>query len=233
MVRVEEPPVYEDSEKDNRSTLYGIKSLKNKAKLGTKRVLKLDPSPGIDAQHPTPNIAALEEINESPAFNSTKFLEDTRIGTTSKADRAVSLLRATLETAISPKKAIASKATKTTAGKLAQSRPHNSRQCDLDFLKAHDELERAESSRNDSDEEEASARQDSDVVKRQEQVRGLEIKRESMRAAWVTGRHVRRVRVVTLEPKPVPDATYFEEKDDCGADEFQWHRWLGRVSDTR
>ncbi|RDW85209.1 hypothetical protein BP6252_02799 [Coleophoma cylindrospora] len=220
--------VSETSTKEPQSTLHRIKSLKGRAKVATKKALKIDPQGPVDAEQ-NPYDAALGEINESPAFNSAKFLEATHIGASSKADQAISLVQSTIDAIIHPRKAITAKATRTTAGSLAKSRPQLSRQCDLDFLQAHDELSRAVSSRGARDDEEAVARKNSNIEDRQRQVRDLERKRESMRAAWVTGRHVKRVRSVNKEPEPLPGADHFEKKDDCGADEFQWHIWLGRV----
>jgi hypothetical protein len=54
-----------------------------------------------------------------------------------------------------------------------------------------------------------------------------------MRVAWVTARHVQRVRVVdAIPPPPFPDDTFSEDVDDCGFTEFKWGKWIAYVSPT-
>jgi hypothetical protein len=52
-----------------------------------------------------------------------------------------------------------------------------------------------------------------------------------MRVAWVTARHVQRVRVVdVMNPPRFPDDSFFFEEDDCGFKQFNWVKWLAYVS---
>ena len=42
-----------------------------------------------------------------------------------------------------------------------------------------------------------------------------------MRVAWVTARHVQRVRAVhTISAPSFPEESFFEKQDDCGYSEF-------------
>ncbi len=52
-----------------------------------------------------------------------------------------------------------------------------------------------------------------------------------MRVAWVTARHVQRVRVVgAILPPPFPDDSFFDGVDDCGFTEFKWGKWIAYVN---
>ncbi|KAL3417389.1 hypothetical protein PVAG01_11389 [Phlyctema vagabunda] len=201
-----------------------LQSVNDKIRNRAKRALSLG---GLeDLSNRDAHNAALQEINESPAFNSTKFLHDKNLGTSSRMERAISKIQGTMEILTSPKESIKAQVTRSAAGKLAKSRPHLSRQADLDFLHAHDSLSKIERSGTASDDEDDAARRAGDIHAIQKKIDDLEGKRESMRVAWMTGRHVQRVQVVQKEPDPFPDEGYFEKLDDCGAVKFQWPRWL-------
>ncbi|CZR69087.1 uncharacterized protein PAC_18988 [Phialocephala subalpina] len=127
---------------------------------------------------------------------------------------------------VNPKAAIKARATRKTAGTLAKSRPYLSRKADLDFLEAHDDLQRAEDGKNASDDEETAARKREGVDKCEEQMEQMERSRQNMRVAWVTARHVQRVRVVDAVPsQQFPEDPFFEQEDDCGFLEFNWGKW--------
>jgi hypothetical protein len=105
-----------------------------------------------------------------------------------------------------------------------------SRQADLDFLEAHDDLVRVQDTHNANDDNETTARKDGDIDNAEQHVQDLENKRHNMRVAWVTARHVQRVRAVdTIPPPPFPDDSFFEEKDDCGFPAFNWGKWIAYV----
>jgi hypothetical protein len=203
--------------------------LMEKAKAKTKKVLNIESS-GDDEAGETPGEAALKEINESPAFNSSHFLNKARIGPSGVPDKAIAILQGTVEAIVHPKSAIKQAATKKTAGKLAKSNPYLSRRADLEFLQAHDDLIRAEGSRSWSDDEEAAARKADNIDECEETIAEMEKRRKNMRVAWVTARHVQRVRVVDDVPPPFPDQSFFYEQDDCGYPEFKWGRWIAYVS---
>ena len=211
------------------SSLNKLRKIRDKAKTKTKRALHIDPFGDEDAERSSSE-AALEELNDSPAFNSSKFLNQARRGPSGYAGKVVAMVRGTANVIINPKAAIKLRATQTTAGKLAKSHPYMSRKADLEFLEAHDDLRRVENKHSESDDEETVIRRQGNIDQGQERVKGLEKRRQNMKVAWVTARHVLRVRVVDTTPTPFPDDNFFEEKDDCGFTGFKWGKWIAYVS---
>jgi hypothetical protein len=228
VVQTATSPIGESASK--RDKLLGIKDkTKDKAKDRTKRALHIESA--VDDADKSSYEAGIEELNESPAFNPARFLKRARIGQAGLPARAVSVVQGAIEVIVNPKAAIKSRATRKTAGKLAKSRPYLSRKADLDFLEAHDDLQRAEGSRSRIDDEEEAAQKDGNIGQCEEHIAELERWRQNMRVAWVTARHVQRVRVVdAVPPLPFPDETFFEQQDDCGFTEFNWGKWIAYVS---
>lgn len=203
--------------------------IKDKAKDKTKRALHIDSASGDVGK--SSYEARIEELNESPAFNPSKFLNRARIGQAGLPARAVSAIQDTAEAIVNSKAAIKVRATRKTAGTLAKSRPYLSRKADLDFLEAHDDLERAEGARGWINDKEEAARNDGNIGQCEEHIAEMERGRQNMRVAWVTARHVQRVRVVdAVRPPPFPDESFFEQQDDCGFTEFNWGKWIAHVS---
>ena len=206
--------------------------LKERAKAKAKRVLNLNISSG-DSLPKTQYEAAYRELNESPAFNSAEFLNKARIGPSGIPDKAIAFARGTAEALLHPKTAAKRHATKKAAGKLARSRPDLSRKADLDFLEAHDALNLAKGAHDGDGDVHGD-----DVEKRTRNINHCEdcieetdTRRQSMMVAWVTTRHVERVRAIdALQAPPFPDESFFEKVDDYGYAEFQWGKWLGYVS---
>lgn len=170
------------------------------------------------------------ELDNSPAFDPTKFWGKKRFSIGRAASKAWSILHASGAMIIDPKRSLKSRVTKTTAGKIAKRGPRISRKADLKFLEAHDNLEAVEFSRCDSDNEDARHRKDVQMADAAEQVHRLQNRREAMRVAWITRRHVMRVKAVSKKKRNYPGDFYFEKPDDCGATEFMWGKWLGWVS---
>lgn len=198
-------------------------SLKDKAKAKAKHILHRRLAD--EGHRSTPHQAAIKELNNDPAFNSSKFLSRSHVGSSGYAEKAVAALHAAADTIVHPIAAIKLQATRTTAGELAKSHPHLSRQADLDFLNAHDDLERAQ----DQYPGEKTPGQSADIEELQQHIDDIETKRKSMRVAWITSRHVQRVRAVDPEPPLFPDDSYFEELDDCGYPSFNWAKWIAYV----
>ena len=210
-------------------TLGKLSGIKEKAKGRMKRALHLDSSE--DDAEQSPHEAGLEELNESPAFNPAKFLNRERIGQAGFSAKAISAVQGTAQAITNPKDAIKSRATKKTAGTLAKSRPYRSRKADLDFLDAQDDLDRVEGSRNETEDEDEAAQKKENIDRFEEHVEELDRARLNMRVAWVTSRHVQRVRVVhAVPPPPFPDDAFFEREDDYGFTEFNWGKWVAYVS---
>jgi len=210
----------------NRHTLRRVK---DKAKTTAKRALNIESSRDEDGEKTTYE-AAVEELNDSPAFNTSKFLNKSRIGASGVPAKVVAILQGTANAIIDPKAAIKYRATRKTAWKLAKSRPYLSQQADLDFLEAHDDLMRAQDTHDANDDNKTAARKDGDIDDAEHHIQDLENKRHNMRVAWVTAQHVQRVRVVdAIPPPPFPDDSFFEEKDDCGFPAFNWGKWIAYV----
>jgi hypothetical protein len=202
--------------------------LKDRAKASVKKALNLDNSSGDDSPQ-TSIDKACEDLNESPAFNSSTFLNKARIGPTGISDKAIAFVQGAAEAIANPKVAIKQRATRNAAGKLAKSRPYLSRKADLEFLEAHDALRRAQIA--DDGDDAGVERRKRDVNDREDHVAEIERRRQSMMVAWVTARHVQRVRVVdAIPPPPFPEDSFFEKQDDCGYTEFQWGKWIAYVS---
>ena len=217
------------SNADISTNKHTLRRVKDKAKATTK-ALHIDSFSGDEDGEKSPYQAAVEELNDSPAFNTSKFLNKSRIGPSGIPDRVIAFVQGTAHAVIDPKGAIKYRATRKTAGKLAKSRPYLSRQVDLDFLEAHDDLVRVQDTQNSNDDEATTARKDGDVDDCEQHVQALEDKRHNMRVAWITARHVQRVKVVDTIPPPFPDDSFFEEKDDCGFPAFDWGKWIAYVS---
>jgi hypothetical protein len=201
---------------------------KAKAKQKAKNFLHLEPNSyeaDDDQYH-----AALDELENSPAFNTSKFLNRARLGSSGFASKAIDLIQGTASAIVNPKAAIKSRATRKTAGTLAKSRPYLSRKADLDFLDAHEDLERERESRNGNDDDETAAKKKKGIGQCEDRLEDLERTRQNMRVAWVTARHVQRVRVVdAIPPPPFPEDSFFEQEDDCGFMEFNWGKWIAYV----
>jgi len=130
---------------------------------------------------------------------------------------------------VHPKRTLKTQATKTTAGKLAKSNPYLSQKANFDFLKAHDDLSKAMDDRDIDDDEETAARKENNIIDCQDHVEELERTRQSMQVAWITARHVERVKAVDcIPPPPFPPDSFFEEKDEFGYTEF-WSKWIAYV----
>lgn len=170
----------------------------------------------------------VEELENSPAFNSSKFLKSARNGSSSIPDKTSSLLQETAKIIKNPKDAITHRATRKAAGKLAKSRPMVSRKADLDFLEAHDEMERARARLNQEDSEAAFQDRENIEVCAQ-RIQEMEESRKKTKVAWVTSRHIHRARVVNTTPPPFPKDDFFEGDDEFGFKTFNWMKWIAYV----
>ncbi|KAH7400410.1 hypothetical protein BKA64DRAFT_481465 [Cadophora sp. MPI-SDFR-AT-0126] len=198
--------------------------LRERAKAKTKKILHISsPSSSDESSYE----AAQDELQESPAFNPDKFLNQAHVRQSGSSPKAAAFLQGvqnTVEAVIHPKAAIQSRATRKTAGSLAKSRPYLSRKADLDFLQAHEDLEEAigDDESNGKDGDLSNDRIDGCT----DHIQEMERKRQGIRVAWVTTRHVYRVRAVDANPPPFPDDEFFIVNDDCGYPEFQLGKWI-------
>lgn len=115
--------------------------------------------------------------------------------------------------------------TKGAAKFTASENPYLEENADVKLLAAHDELERAKPVDDD----------DSvgwDLFKeKKEEVEEIQHEREAARNAWITGKHVKRVRVVPTKFVDYPRTSQFREYGEDGRYvRWQWERYIGHVS---
>lgn len=171
-------------------------------------------------------------IKNDPAFNTGLLEKQEQQHTTTHepAKKTLKNLQSAATAVIHPIESIKKKATKITAGKLSNSeRPYLSRNADLDFLNAHKELDQAYSllsSQHKNPEHE----EDETTHDCRSKVVGMEAQRESLRVAWITSKHISRVRVVPKRHIKYPNTAEFYLKDSNGSlQRFEWLKWLGYV----
>ena len=184
----------------------------------------------FDVQAVSDDAGALGDIERNPAFHTSTLEKKRRFRPGKTADKTLHNIKSVGKAIIHPVDSIKSKATRTTAGQLSKAdRPYLSQKADLQYLEAHDNLTRAVSS---SPSSHATSDEDQDAIvgSHQNKVREIEAHRESLRAAWTTSRHVRRVRVVPKRHLNVPEHDFFVEKDANGQYvRYRWLEWLGYV----
>ena len=206
-----------------------ISSLTGRTKAKTK---KLSSSDNIDADEQTQDTQEdpLDILKADSAFSSSRLIKKRRFRPAKTADKMFGAIQSLGNAVVHPVKSVKRTATRTTASQLSKAeRPFLSQKADIEFLQAHDNLKRAESTttssskRGTSDEE-----HDSLIDGHRDRVREMEEHRESLRAAWTTSRHV--VRVVSQRHIIFPEDEYFVERDEHGDFiRYEWLKWLGYV----
>lgn len=168
---------------------YEKPSLKDKAKAFVKELLGVNLTHEEEAPK-SAHYAAYEELEDSPAFNSSKILNKSRIGPTGIHDKAIAFVQGTAEAIVHPKAAMKQRVTKSAAGNLAKSNPYLNRKADLDFLEAFDDLEEAKvSKRLEVAGEEERKQREQIISERGDRVEMMKRRRQNLRVAWVTARH--------------------------------------------
>lgn len=198
-----------------------VSGLTRRTKAKTKKLFKLDAAED-EGEGP------LDNMNHDPAFNSSQLIKKKRFRPGKTADKTLGAIQSIGNAVVHPIKSAKSTATRTTAGQLSKAeRPFLSQKADTDFLHAHDNLERAESTRS-SEQGTSDEEQESLIGGHRDKIQEMEEQRESLRVAWTTSRHVRRVRVVPKRHINFPDNEYFVERDDRGeCVRYDWLKWLG------
>ena len=208
------------------SKIQRLSGLKSRVKAKTKKLLKIDGTAvgsdsGDDEHHP------LDKIDHDPAFNPSRLSKQKQTSPTVAARKTKDAIKTIGSTIAQPKDAIKGTITRTTAGQLSKTeRPYLSKKADLDYLEVHDKLKRMESisSRKGISDEE----QEAIIGIHKDKLREMEAHRESLRAAWTTSRHVRRVRVVPKRHINLPEDEYFVVRDANGVFiHYDWLKWLG------
>ncbi|KAI4181474.1 MAG: hypothetical protein LQ348_005007 [Seirophora lacunosa] len=127
-----------------------------------------------------------------------------------------------------PKRAIKGKATRSTAGRLSRiERPYLSKDMDMDLIEAHDDLSLAQSTPS-TIRLTSRVSQDLGNDNYRERIERLEAQRESLRAAYTTGRLVQRVRVVPKRHLDFPRDNYSVKRNlqrECVG--YDWLKWIG------
>lgn len=206
-----------------------LSNLKSITKAKTKKLFKVDAA-AVDDELEPEDEGVFENVEHDPAFHTGALVKEKRFQPGRTADKTLGHIKSLGKAVVHPVDSIKSKATRTTAGQLSKAdRPYLSKKADEDYLLALDNLKRAESSsssrKGTSDEEQKSI-----VSDYRHKVREIEAHRESLRAAWTTSRHVRRVRVVPKRHTDFPNNDYFVQRDGFGEFVYyDWLKWLGYV----
>lgn len=202
-----------------------ISGLTRRTKAKTKKILKLD-SAVENYESEEAGEGSLDIMKHDPAFNTSQLVKKKRFRPGKTADKTLGAIQSIGNAVVHPIKS----AKKTTAGQLSKAeRPFLSQKADAELLQAHDNLKRAEST-NSSKQGRSDGEQESAVGGHRDKVREMEEHRESLRAAWTTSRHVRRVRVVPKRHIDFPDNEYFVERVKRGeVVRYDWIKWLGHV----
>ena len=206
-----------------------LRNLKCKTKQITKNLLSVNDVKSVSDTGDDDDV--MENIIGDPAFNPGAIDSQRQRSKREGAKAALGHLGSFATSLTSPKDAIKGKATRTTAGKLSKAdRPYLSRDADIEFLEAHDDLSRAESSRSSGP---ATPDEDRDqfIGGHRDKVHQMEAHRESLRVGYTTSRHVKRVRVVPKRHLDFPkrDAFFQTHRRGNGPSEYDWLKWIGYV----
>lgn len=205
-----------------------LRAFTNKTKAKSKKFLGMEDE-GSAYEGPESDCHGyLWNIERDPAFSHDHLYKHSRQKDSGTTSRPLGALGSIATTVLHPKKAIKSKATRTTAGQLSKAeRPFISQKADLELLEAHDNLHHAESIRSPRQTAFGSEGDDGTSGYR-ERIKEIQNHRESLRVAWTTRKHVRRVRVVPKQHIAFPDNDHFIRKD-MEEEHFDWLSWLGWV----
>ncbi|KAF6226057.1 hypothetical protein HO173_012547 [Letharia columbiana] len=204
-----------------------LSGLSRRTRAKTRNLFKMDGA-AEDDRSENEGEGPLDDMKRDPAFNSSQLIKKKRFRPGKTADKTLGAIQSIGNAVVHPIKSAKSTATRTTAGQLSKAeRPFLSQKADMEFLQAHDNLKRAESTSSSkqgtSDEERESL-----IGGHRDKIREMEEQREGLRAAWTTSRHVRRVRVVPKRHINFPHNEYFVERDERGEFvRYDWLKWLG------
>jgi len=180
-----------------KSARRRVKSIGHGAKQKSKHLIAAARS-RVGIAEPTPDDSPYAELDNNPAFDPNHLIGDKRVTVGGTADKIMGAVYAAGKAVAHPGTAAKKKA----AGKVAiQDRPYLSQQADLDYLDAHANLSRAESSRSrTSDDEDENF---PGLEESQARVAHLDDVRDGRKVAWLTSKHMHRV-VVTPKREPIP-----------------------------
>ena len=206
-----------------------LSALTSRAKAKTRKLIHPDGA-AFAGDSDTDEGGVLDGLERNAAFHTSDLVKKKRFRPGKTADKTLNNIKSLGKAVVHPVDSIKSKATRTTAGQLSKAeRPFLSQNADKEYLEAHDNLKRAESTgsskRGTSDED-----QESTIGDHREKLREIEAHRESLQVAWTTSRHIRRARVVPKHHIDFPKIDSFIERDEYGKmRRIDWLKWLGHV----
>ena len=169
-------------------------------------------------------------LSDDPAFNPGPILDGSLEQSPPKpsTDKG-GLLKQAGNAIIHPRRAMREKTTQMTTSKIAKSqRPYLSAEQDLELLRADDDLAKADSSSSsiyhgegiteNNQKQEARAR-----------LQNIKENRESLKSAWIIGRHVVRVRAIPKPPAKRPRRQHFMTTMSHDHQRLEWEKWLGHL----
>lgn len=219
-------PAGHENATEKTGKLGRLRSLKQKTKHKTKKLLKLDDGDSDEGEALREGDAAVESISSDPAFNPSLLKTEGRTIHSSVKDKTIDSLQFAAKATIHPKEAIKGRATRTAGRFTKAEHPYLSREADNELLRAHADLQGARSSTEGSEDEREARTADQNMT-----VDKLEIRRHSMKVAWTTSRHVQRVRVAPKGQLKYPERSAFVIKRNAEgkAAKHDWLKWVGYV----
>ena len=171
-----------------------------------------------------------DPIQGDPAFHPGLLLKKQEQEAAGASTPIGSMIKTVGSSIAHPRKAIKSKATRTTAGKLSKpNRPFLSQDADADFLQAHEDLEVAMSSRSSQDGSSDTDSHGSVFNHHRNRIEHLKAERTSLKIAWTTSRHVTRARVTPKRQWPYPKYDDYVTTDEQGKRQYSGLLpWLGQ-----
>ncbi|KAL8781068.1 MAG: hypothetical protein Q9194_000575 [Teloschistes cf. exilis] len=217
------------SHRGSSSPRTKLRHLAGKTKKITKRVFSATERHDRQQDLVQDDDPAMKVLEDDAAFNlkqlNTKHQSDKGFATKARVN-----FQAIAAGLVNPKEAVKGKAVRSTAGRLSRmERPYLSKEMDHEFLEAHDNLSRMQSS---ASSERMSSGNDVDPSDDEckERVEQLEAQRESLRVAYTTSQFVRRVRVVPKRHIDYPKQGDFVAKGVAQDRAIkEWLTWIGHV----
>ena len=168
----------------------------------------------------------LKDVKRNPAFSPKQLVRKDGFSVSGTIDATLGTTKGTLRTVAHPRRALKAKVAK----KLATpDHPYLSPEADVQLLDAHEEMVRIQSSRTTSSAE-GSPDLESERGRLEKKVHNLESDREKARVAWITSRHVFRVRAVPKHPFDFPLQSDYYDRNEAGSrGRFRYERYIGAV----
>ena len=198
-----------------------IKSIGHGAKAKSKHLLT-SVKARVGIVEPTPSDSPYADLDNNPAFDPSHLVGNRMVTVGGTADKILGTIQTTGKIIAHPRHAAKRKA----ASKMAvQDRPYLSQNADIEYLDAHADLSRAQSSHEDdmSDDELTSV----NLERTQRRVEHLDDVRDGRKVAWLTGRHIHRVMVLPKrEPVPPKKENFYIIDPETGKRRFDAYSYV-------